>query len=99
MKTVSWLSLGSREHGNEEKSVALVEADVAFAAMHGFDDSEALIADISKFGAGRFIDRGLYLLMYNLDCVVMAHGSNPRVIGIELWTTQDSDDKYFAATG
>jgi methyl-accepting chemotaxis protein len=94
LQTVSWFNLGAREYGNEEEAVALVKAGVAFMQIHG---KEAFMADVNKFGDGQFIDRDLYLLAYDLDCVMVAHGSNPRVIGIKSWKSQDSDGKYFAA--
>ncbi|GIZ50802.1 methyl-accepting chemotaxis protein [Noviherbaspirillum aridicola] len=93
LQLVAGFNLGSREYGTPEEAVALVKAGVDFMKQHG---REALIAEINKLGKGRFVDRDLYLSAYSVDThKVIAHGSNPRVIGMDGTQSKDTDGKFF----
>lgn len=70
---------------------AMVKRGVAFIKASG---SEAGYAEISKKG-GQFSDRDLYLVVYGLDGVVHAHGSNAKMIGKNLIDLKDIDGKAF----
>jgi methyl-accepting chemotaxis protein len=87
---VSWFNLGAREYGNEEEAIAMVRGGVAFVRAHG---KEAAITEINKFGEGKFIDRDLYLSIYDMNCQVVAHGNNPRLVGMDAQQTRDTDGK------
>jgi methyl-accepting chemotaxis protein len=93
LESVSGFNLGSREYGNEEEAIALVKAGVAFMQEHG---RQALLEEINKLGQGRFIDRDLYLSAYRIDNIeVVAHGSNPRVVGMDGMQSKDTSGKHF----
>ena len=93
LHAVSGFNLGAREYGNEEEAQALVKAGVAFMKAHG---RQALIDEINKLGKGRFVDRDLYLSVYNIETgVVIAHGSNPRVVGMDGMQSKDTSGKFF----
>ncbi len=92
LQTVSGFNLGLREYGNEEEAVDMVKRGVAFMKAHG---KEAVLAEIDKLGKGEFIDRDLYLSAYDMNCQVVAHGSNPRVKGMDGMKSKDTDGKLF----
>jgi methyl-accepting chemotaxis protein len=93
LQSVAGFNLGSREYGNEEEAIELVKKGVAFMKAHG---KEALVAEINKLSKGQFIDRDLYLSAYNVDThKVIAHGSNPRVLGMDGTQSKDTDGKFF----
>lgn len=70
---------------------AMVKKGVAFVKANG---AEKAYAEFSKKG-GAFSDRDLYLVVYGLDGVVLAHGSNAKMIGKNLLDLKDIDGKAF----
>ena len=93
LHAVSTFNLGDREYGNDEEAIALVKAGVAMMREHGRD---ALVAEINKLGKGKFLNRDLYLSAYDTNTFrVIAHGSNPRVIGQNAEQVKDTDGRHF----
>lgn len=85
--------LGSREHGGEDDATSLVGAACEFQRSHGRD---ALLAEVNRLDAGRFVYRDLYLLVQTVDdAVFVAHGNNPGRIGSGP-DVMDVEGKYFA---
>ncbi len=70
---------------------AMVKKGVAFIKAHG---PEKAYEEISKKG-GQFNDRDLYLVVYGLDGMVHAHGSNAKMVGKNLIGLKDIDGKAF----
>jgi signal transduction histidine kinase len=70
---------------------AMVKKGVEFIKANG---PEKGYAEISN-KAGQFIFQDLYLVVYGLDGVVHAHGSNPKMIGKNLIELKDIDGKAF----
>ena len=97
LQAVSDFNLGAREYGNADEAIALVKRGVAYFHEHG---KEALIAEINKLSKGQFVDRDLYLLITDLsadpESDLVAHGSNPRLIGVNSGAAQDVEGKFFA---
>ena len=92
LKSVSTFNLGTREYGNAEEAVSMVQRACQYAREHGND---ALLADINKLGKGVFIDRDLYLMAIGIDDTKFhAHGNNPRVLGHGP-QSKDVDGKMF----
>jgi methyl-accepting chemotaxis protein len=91
MHAVSGFQLGAREHGNAQEAMAMVRAGAAFARSHG---RQALIDEVNKLGKGRFIDRDLYLMVVSDEVVFLAHGNNPRTLGLGP-QSKDVDGKPF----
>jgi cytochrome c len=79
------------ESGGKDDAVAMVKKAVAFIKEQGAD--KAYEAFISK--DSRFIDRDLYVVVYQLDGKVLAHGSNPKFVGKDMMDAQDVDGKLF----
>jgi hypothetical protein len=91
MKAVSAFKLGDREYGNAEEAVAMARRAGEFCRRHG---REALVAEVNKLGKGQFIDRDLYLMVIDTNAVIVAHGNNPRTLGMGP-KSQDVDGKFF----
>ncbi|MBI2769474.1 MAG: HAMP domain-containing protein [Burkholderiales bacterium] len=91
MRAVSGFKLGGREYGNEQEAVAMVRRAVEFHRAHG---RNGLIAEVNKLGNGQFIDRDLYLMVVDGNAVFLAHGNNPRVLGLGP-KSKDVDGKFF----
>src|SRR6266566_1476834 len=79
------------EWATKDEAVAMVKKAVAFIKEQGPEKAYAEISNKS----GRFIDRDLYVVVYQLDGVVLAHGSNEKLIGKDLSDAQDVDGKFY----
>lgn len=81
----------SSDGATKNQAVAMVKSGVAYIKTHGKDKGYAEISNKQ----GMFIDRDLYLVVYRLDGVVMAHGANVKMIGKDLIALKDVDGKEF----
>lgn len=91
MRCVAGFDLGDREYGNADEAVAMVRNACEFQRRHGTD---ALIAEVNKLGSGQFVDRDLYLMVIDRQARFLAHGNNPRVLGLGP-KSKDVDGKLF----
>jgi hypothetical protein len=93
LKTLGGFDLGIREEGTAEEAMHMVQRAVEFLETHGPD---ALVQDVNKFGAGRFIERDLYLMVMNIDNYrIIAHGVNPRVVDYDGRRSKDADGREY----
>jgi len=79
------------EWATRDEAQAMVGKAVAFIKEQG---PEKAYPEISN-KAGRFTDRDLYVVVYRLDGVVLAHGANEKLIGKDLSDAQDVDGKFY----
>lgn len=79
------------ESATKDEATAMVKKAVSFIKEQGV---EKAYAEISNKG-GRFTDRDLYVVVYQLDGKVLAHGGNQKFIGKDMSEAQDVDGKYF----
>src|SRR5258708_6294508 len=70
---------------NKDEAVAMVKKAVTFIKEKG---GEKAYPEITN-KAGQFVDRDLYVVVYQLDGVVLAHGSNDKFVGKDLSDAQD----------
>lgn len=84
-------SLYAAEHGTAEEATAMVKKAVEFLKKNG---KEKLLAEVSN-GKGNFVDRDLYLSVYDFNGMVLAHGVNPKIIGKSVIGLNDVDGKFF----
>lgn len=75
----------------KEEATAMVKKAVSFIKEQG---TEKAYAEISN-KAGRFKDRDLYVVVYQLDGKVLAHGANEKFIGKDMSEAQDVDGKLY----
>lgn len=76
---------------NKEDAVAMVKKGVSFIKANGAEKSYAEISNKSP----QFIKEDLYLVVYGLDGMVLAHGANTKMVGKNLIDFKDVDGKAF----
>ena len=75
----------------KDDAIAMVKKATAFIKEQGPDKAYPEISN----KAGRFIDRDLYVVVYQLDGKVLAHGSNEKFVGKDMSEAQDVDGKLY----
>ena len=75
----------------KDDAVAMVKKATAFIKEQGPDKAYPEISN----KAGMFIDRDLYVVVYQLDGKVLAHGSNEKFVGKDMIDAQDVDGKHY----
>lgn len=78
------------EKGTAEEAVLMVKKGVAFVKANG---KEKAFAEINN-PKGKFIDRDLYIMVYDMNGINKAHGANPKLIGKNLLEITDADGKF-----
>ncbi|MBB5047738.1 signal transduction histidine kinase [Rhodopseudomonas rhenobacensis] len=82
-------------HGGEgvgkDDAIAMVKNAVTFIKEQGPDKAYPDISD----KAGKFVKGDLYVVVYQLDGKVLAHGSNQKFIGKDMIDAQDVDGKLY----
>ena len=78
-------------HAAGAEATATVKKSVASLKANGKDKAYAAIGDRH----GRFIDRDMYLVVYDMDGAVYAHAANDGTIGKNLIDLKDIDGKPF----
>ncbi|TPQ35335.1 histidine kinase [Bradyrhizobium guangdongense] len=79
------------DNASKDDAVAMVKKAVGFIKDQGIDKAYPEISSKS----GSFHDRDLYVVVYQLDGVVLAHGSNMKFVGKNMIDAQDVDGKPF----
>ncbi len=84
-------SVFAAEFGTKAEAEALVKKAVAYMKEHGKDKAFA------EFGnpKGKFVDRDLYIFVYDMNGKCVAHGANPKMIGKDLAEMKDPDGKAY----
>jgi hypothetical protein len=75
----------------KDDAIAMVKKATTFIKEQGPDKAYPEISN----KAGRFIDRDLYVVVYQLDGKVLAHGSNEKFVGKDMLDAQDVDGKLY----
>jgi signal transduction histidine kinase len=84
-------SVFAADKGTPAEAEALVKKAVAFIKANGKDKAFA------EFGnpKGQFVDRDLYIFVYDMTGKCVAHGQNPKQVGKDLSELTDPDGKPF----
>jgi cytochrome c len=84
-------SVFAGDRGTPAEAEALVKKAVAFMKANGKDKAFA------EFGnpKGQFVDRDLYIFVYDMSGKCVAHGQNPKQVGKDLSDLTDPDGKPF----
>ncbi len=80
----------AEEHGTAEEAKANVQKAIVYLKANG---EEKTFAEINN-PKGQFINKDLYIFVYNREGLCMAHGSDPDLIGSNLFEMQDRDGKF-----
>jgi cytochrome c len=75
----------------KDDAVAMVKKAVTFIKEQSPDKAYPEFTNKDA----KFIDRDLYVVVYQLDGKVLAHGSNPKFVGKDMSDAQDVDGKLF----
>lgn len=76
---------------SKDDAVAMVKQAVTAIKTEGPDKAYPEISNPS----GKFVDRDLYIVVYGLDGMVLAHGADARRIGTNQLADKDPDGKAF----
>jgi signal transduction histidine kinase len=79
------------DNGTPSEAEAMVKKAVEFLKANGKDKA---LAEFSN-PKGKFIDRDLYIFVYDLDGKCVAHGFNQKMIGKDLLEMKDPDGKFY----
>ncbi len=82
---------GAAAQHTASDATAIVRKAVAYLKKSG---REKMLAEASN-PKGAFVDNDLYLSIYTLDGKVVAHGANPKLIGVDVSQLRDANDRYF----
>jgi signal transduction histidine kinase len=78
------------EHGSRDEAVTMVKKAAAYLKANG---KEKAFAEFSN-PKGMFVDRDLYITVYDMSGKALAHGANPRMVGKDMIDLRDADGKY-----
>ena len=81
----------AEDHGTAAQAQAMVQKAIAAIKKEGREKAFAQIDDRK----GPFVDRDLYVVVYDMKGKVLAHGSNAKMIGKDMIDLRDNDGKYF----
>ena len=78
------------DKGNKDEAVAMVKRAVTLIKSDGKEKAFAAISDPANTD---FHDRDLYVYVYDLNGVALAHGNNPKMVGKLLIGLKDNEGK------
>jgi signal transduction histidine kinase len=81
----------NKSKGTAAEATAMVQKAIAHIKKAG---KEKAFADFND-KKGAFTDRDLYVVVYDLNGKVLAHGANEKMIGKDVIDLRDNDGKYF----
>jgi signal transduction histidine kinase len=79
------------ERATKDEAQALVKKAAEYVKANGPDKA---YAEFDKKD-GSFVDRDLYIVVYDTNGKCLAHGSNPKLIGKDLMDAEDADGKDY----
>ena len=88
----SSMSAGATEpRGTADEAIAMVKSAEAYLKKNGKDKT---FADIANPSSKQFHDKDLYVFVYDLNGVTLAHGTNSRMVGKNLIDMKDIEGKF-----
>jgi cytochrome c len=84
------LAIGA-EFGTAAEAEGMVKKAISLIKADGKDKAFAEISNPK----GKFVDRDLYIFVYDLTGKCVAHGFNQKMIGKDLLEMKDSDGKFY----
>jgi cytochrome c len=87
------ISIPSRadQSGTKDEAVAMVKKVIEFYKANGDEKTFEEVCNSS----GQFVDRDLYVIVFNMEGKCLAHGANPKMVGRELIDHQDVDGRPY----
>lgn len=87
---MSMMPAWAADKGTADEAVAMVKKAAALIKSAGKEKAYAAISDPANKD---FHDRDLYVYVYDLNGVALAHGNNPKMVGKNLLALPDSNGK------
>ena len=87
MLAYSLASFAATENSTPEQAQAMVKKAIAYYKVNGKEKTFTAVNDT----AGPFNEKDLYVVMYDLNGVVLAHGANKKLVGKNIMDMQDVD--------
>lgn len=84
-------ALAAGEKGTADEAIAMTHKATAFLAKEGPETAFAAFTGKDP----RFVDRDLYVTVYDREGKCLAHGANPKLVGKDLIENQDTDGKFY----
>jgi signal transduction histidine kinase len=84
-------SVSAQQRGTPAEAKKMVEDAIAYIKANG---QEKAFAEINN-PRGKFVDRDLYITVYDLNGTCLARGANPELLGKSLIGAKDPDGKFF----
>jgi signal transduction histidine kinase len=85
------VSVSAQQRGIPEEAKKMVEEAIAYIKANG---QQKAFAEISN-PKGKFVDRDLYITVFDMNGTCLAHGALPELIGKNRLDTKDPDGKFF----
>lgn len=79
------------EAGTKEEAVALVKKAIGYIKANGRDKAFEEFSNPK----GQFVDRDLYIVVYDMNAKCLAHGQKKSMVGKELIDFKDVDGKEY----
>jgi cytochrome c len=89
--SMSISGVAADKKGTSAEATAMVERAIAHIKKAGRDKAFADFNDPK----GAFVDRDLYVVVYDLKGKVLAHGANAKMVGKDVIDLRDVDGKLF----
>lgn len=89
--TLHFSAFAAGEKGTADEAAAMVKKAVAYLKENG---KEKTFAEIANPANKQFHDRDLYLFVYDMNGVAVAHGNNPKMVGKNLLDMKDNDGTF-----
>ena len=83
-------SMAANNRATPEEAKTMLKKAVVYLKEHGKEKAFAKFSDKE----GEFVDRDLYLTVYDFNGKTLAHGINPRMVGKDNIMLQDADGKF-----
>lgn len=81
----------SEKRGTPAEAEAMVKKAIEYIKANGREKAFAEIGNPN----GKFVDRDLYVFVYDLNGKCVAHGANPKMVGKDLINMKDPDGKEY----
>jgi uncharacterized protein YrzB (UPF0473 family) len=82
---------GAGDQGAKEEAVAMVKKAIEYIKANGNEKAFEEFSDLK----GKFIDRDLYVVVYDMNAKCLAHGQKKSMVGKELIDLKDTDGKEY----
>jgi cytochrome c len=82
---------GAADQGTKEEAIAMVKKAIEYIKANG---NEKSFEEISN-PKGKFVDRDLYVVVYDMTAKCLAHGQKANMVGKELIDFKDTDGKEY----